>query len=114
MTLNDFLTQLNTQPECISFQQCQQVIADNYRYTASAFNNNGLKSNASQNQGSCKILAFAQINKLNKTQTLHCFGDYYRVDVLQHPHNDDHGNIRTLLLSSSSVEAVSFEQAPLQ
>jgi len=52
MTLNDFLAQLNAQPETITFELCQQTIADNYTYTASAFNNNGLQSSAEQNQGS--------------------------------------------------------------
>ena len=30
-------------------------------------------------------------------QTLHCFGDYYRTDVLQHPDATDHQNIRNLI-----------------
>ncbi|TLX45234.1 type III effector [Pseudoalteromonas phenolica] len=114
MTLNDFLAQLKAQPETITFELCQQTIADNYTYTASAFNNNGLQSSAEQNQGSCKILAFARLNNLSKEQTLHCFGDYYRIDVVQHPENDDHGNIRTLLKAESSVAAVTFDGTPLQ
>ena len=97
MTLNDFLAQLNAQPETITFELCQQVIADNYTYTASAFNNNGLQSSTEQNQGSCKILAFAQLNNLTKEQTLHCFGDYYRLDVLENPQGNDHGNIRKFI-----------------
>lgn len=114
MTLQDFLNALNSAPEQITFNQTQQVIADNYTYTASAFSNNGLESSADTNQGSCKIFAFAQLNQLNKTQTLQCFGDFYRVDVLAHPDNTDHGNIRRFMQEDANLEGVVFSQAPLQ
>jgi hypothetical protein len=35
---------------------------------------------------------------LNEKQTLACFGKYYREDVLRHPENDDHANIRNFML----------------
>lgn len=113
MSLEQLLTNLNAQPEQVSFAQVQQVIQDHYAYTASSFNNNGLESRLDQNQGSCKIFAFAKLNKLSKQQTLHCFGDYYRVDVLQHPDNTDHGNIRQFMQSSATLEAITFEHEPL-
>jgi len=34
---------------------------------------------------------------LDDIQTLNCFGDYYRIDVLQNPENEDHANIRTFM-----------------
>jgi hypothetical protein len=48
-------------------------------------------------QGSCKIFAFAKLHELDDIQTLNCFGDYYRIDVLQNPENGDHANIRTFM-----------------
>ena len=40
------------------------------------------------------IFAFAKLHDLTEQQTLHCFGDYYRVDVLQNRDGDNHQNIR--------------------
>ena len=40
-----------------------------------------------------------KLHNLSKAQTLACFGDYYRVDVLQHPQKNDHANIRQFMLS---------------
>jgi len=34
---------------------------------------------------------------LDAQQTLACFGDYYRVDVLQNPEGVDHQNIRNFM-----------------
>jgi hypothetical protein len=34
---------------------------------------------------------------LTDEQTLHCFGTYYRDDVLNHPDNNDHRNIRLFM-----------------
>ncbi len=37
------------------------------------------------------------MHDLNEQQTLACFGDYYRIDVLQHPEAQDHQNIRNFI-----------------
>ena len=97
MTLTQFIELLESNPQAVSFAQTMQVIADNYRYQASQFVNGELDNASGTNEGSCKIFAFAQLNKLTEQQTLHCFGDYYRVDVLEHPNGDDHGNIRNFI-----------------
>ena len=97
MTLQEFIKQLELQPESIKFTDTMQVIADNYDYKATQFSNGTVINESGTNEGSCKIFAFAQLNKLTPSQTLHCFGDYYRVDVLQHPQGDDHGNIRNFI-----------------
>lgn len=93
--------QLNMSPETVQFQDVIKVIDDNYRYTPSRFSNGpkeDLIVNASgENEGSCKIFSFAKINNLDKTETLNCFGEYYRTDVLQNPDNSDHANIRTFI-----------------
>ncbi|WP_053981731.1 HopJ type III effector protein [Marinagarivorans algicola] len=90
-TLTHFLTLLNTQPHTISFQQTMAIIKQYYHYTPTAFTNGRLTNAAGANEGSCQLLAFAQ------AQTLACFGDYYRVDVLQNPQNTDHANIRNFM-----------------
>ena len=37
------------------------------------------------------------MHNFDSKQTLNCFGDYYRVDVLQNPDDEDHSNIRTFI-----------------
>ncbi|MEI4550624.1 HopJ type III effector protein [Pseudoalteromonas spongiae] len=97
MTLETLLEQLKTSPESVTFQQVMAVIDNHYGYTPQTFTNGELTNNAGENAGSCKIFSFAKLNNLNEEQTLNCFGDYYRVDVLQHPDGDDHQNIRNFI-----------------
>jgi hypothetical protein len=56
-----------------------------------------LLNDAGKNNGSCKLFSFARLNKLSPQQTLHCFGAYYRDDVLKHPEGTDHQNIRNFI-----------------
>lgn len=109
MTLNDFLQQLGSNT-ALDFEDTMQVIADNYTYTPSSFNNGDLENEAGQNEGSCKIFAFAKINNLNEEQTLKCFGRFYQ-DVVNTPDGTDHGNIRNFMQSGWS--GISFEGTPL-
>tara|TARA_R110001592_G_scaffold66617_1_gene204538 strand:+ start:15118 stop:15465 length:348 start_codon:yes stop_codon:yes gene_type:complete len=111
MTLDQFLTELNEKPENIQFTDTIQLIDTYYDFTPCEFTNGKQLNAAKQNNGSCKLLSFAQLNKLNIEQTLQCFGNYYRVDVLQHPENDDHQNIRNLMLYG--WEGISFKGTPL-
>ncbi|NTS75512.1 HopJ type III effector protein [Catenovulum sp. SM1970] len=97
MTLNDFLAKLNDTPESVEFTDTMAVIDSQYRFTETAFKNGETQNEAGQNNGSCKLFAFAQLNQLSVEQTLACFGQYYRVDVLAHPENDDHQNIRNFI-----------------
>ena len=97
LTLTEFLEILNSSPETVEFEQVMQVIADNYQYQASTFTNGDLQNQAGTNEGSCKIFAFAKLNDLSEQATLHCFGRYYREDVLQNPQGSDHGNIRNFI-----------------
>jgi len=97
MALKTLLEQLNTSPENVTFQQVMAVIENHYSYTPQTFTNGELTNNAGENAGSCKIFSFAKLNNLSEEQTLHCFGDYYRIDVLQHPAGDDHQNIRNFI-----------------
>lgn len=112
MTLNDFLSRLAEQPQQLEFSDSMAVIGANYSFTPSAFNNHGLKSAAGENNGSCKIFAFAKLNQLSKQNTLDCFGAFYREDVLGNPDGHDHMNIRTFMLAPEATPflGLTFEQ----
>jgi hypothetical protein len=97
MLLNEFLSRLANRPLDITFTHTIAVIDANYTFTATAFRNGELQNEAGQNSGSCKLFSFAQLHKLTKEQTLACFGDYYRIDVLQNPTANDHQNIRNFM-----------------
>ena len=97
MLLEDFLLKLNSAPDSISFNDTMAVIAENYRYSPAEFSNGTLLNLVGENEGSCKIFAFAQLQKLNDSQTLACFGDYYRHDVLDNPDGTNHQNIRNFM-----------------
>ncbi|MDH5388935.1 MAG: HopJ type III effector protein [Gammaproteobacteria bacterium] len=99
--LNELLQQIKSKPESVEFQNVIDTINECYDYSTTQFSNgpteNCVISKAGENEGSCKIFAFAQLNQLDENQTLNCFGQYYRDDVLNHPENTDHANIRTFI-----------------
>ncbi len=97
MNLSEFLTAIEASPAQIAFSDTIKVIEDNYTFTETAFKNGDIENAAGENNGSCKIFAFAKLQNLGVEQTLQCFGDYYRVDVLQSPNSDDHQNIRNFI-----------------
>ena len=97
MNKNAFLKQLKTQPESIAFTDTIAVIDANYDFTPTAFKNGELQNEAGQNNGSCKLFAFAQLQNLTPKESLACFGAYYRDDVLKHPDATDHQNIRNFM-----------------
>ncbi|WP_065978882.1 MULTISPECIES: HopJ type III effector protein [Pseudoalteromonas] len=103
MTLNDFLQKLAETPHLIEFTDTMAVIDRHYDFTPSGFNNHGLISSANENNGSCKIFAFAKLNQLSKQNTLDCFGAFYREDVVKHPDGQDHMNIRTFMLAPDTT-----------
>ncbi len=97
MELQAFLTFLSHNQDTVSFQQVMDVIDSNYHFTPTQFSNGELTNEAGQNNGSCKIFAFAELHQLDQKSTLACFGDFYRKDVLEHPAADDHQNIRNFI-----------------
>ena len=97
MTLTTFLATLNSAPNTIQFSDTIAVIEAHYEFTPTAFKNGSIKNEAGKNSGSCKLFSFAKLHGLNEQQTLACFGDYYRIDVLQHPEAQDHQNIRNFI-----------------
>lgn len=98
-------------PEQVEFKSVIEVIDRDYDFTPSAFTNGEQQNQANENNGSCKILAFAKLNQLTPEQSLQLFGDYYRVDVLQHPEARDHQNIRQFMIHG--WQGVSFTTSPL-
>ena len=97
MRLAEFLTLLSNHPEQIKFSDAIDTVDANYGFTPTGFRNGELLNAAGQNSGSCKIFSFARLQNLTRDQTLNCFGDFYRVDVLQHPDALDHQNIRNFI-----------------
>lgn len=112
MALRTFIEKLNTQPELVEFTETMAVIDNNYDFTPTEFSNGKTVNQAGQNNGSCKIFAFAELNKLSVDQTLACFGQYYREDVLQNPTKDDHQNIRNFMVTGWA--GIQFSSVALQ
>lgn len=100
--LQQFLSKLQNTAESIQFSDTIAVIERYYDYQPSAFNNGSVHNLSGQNEGSCKILFFALLNQLSSEQTLHCFGHYYRDEVLAKPDADNHQNIRAFMRSGSA------------
>lgn len=111
MTLQKLLEVLSKKPETIEFDNVIKVIDERYNFTPTQFHNGTVVNQAGENSGSCRLLAFAQLHQLSQQQTLHCFGQYYRVDVLLHPGQDNHQNIRQFMQTGWS--GVRFEAPPL-
>ena len=105
--LTDFLTKLNRIPEKIEFAETMAVIDELYVFTSVRFQNGDFINEVGDNLGSCKLLTFAQLQGLNETKVLACFGAYYRDDVLQHPDNTDHQNIRHFM--QTGWEGIHFD-----
>ena len=112
MHLSEFLDLLSNEPEHIKFTDTISVVDSHYEFTPTAFRNGELQNAAGQNSGSFKLFSFARLQNLTKAQTLSCFGDYYRVDVLQHPDATDHQNIRNFI--RFGWDGIEFESEALK
>ncbi|HKB60307.1 MAG TPA: HopJ type III effector protein [Gallionellaceae bacterium] len=97
MELAAFLQRLAETPEAVAFDDTMAAVEANYEFTPTAFRNGEMNNAAGQNNGSCKVFSFARLHQLSPAQTLHCFGDYYRKDVLGNPQGTDHQNIRNFM-----------------
>lgn len=112
MRIEDFISKIRSNPESISFTDTIEVIDSNYNFTPVRFTNGTAVNEAGTNSGSCKLFSFANLQQLSKEETLACFGDYYRVDVLQHPEATNHANIRNFMITG--WEGISFDADALQ
>ena len=99
MNIDSFLEKLNKTPQDITFSETIAVIEDNYNFSPTAFENGLLHNAAGENSGSCKIFAFAELQKLSKESTLFCFGAYYQDEVLGDLEGTNHQNIRNFMKS---------------
>ena len=111
MDIEALLSKIKTAPESIEFNQVIETIDSHYTYIPAEFVNGENLNEAGTNEGSCKIFAFAKLHQLTAIETLHCFGDYYRADVLQHPENTDHANIRQFMIHG--WDGIQFKTRPL-
>ncbi len=109
--LKAFLEHLHDSPETVKFQDTMAVIEACYVYTPTKFTNGDLVNQTGENEGSCKLFAFAKVNNLDEDKTLACFGAYYREDVLQNPDSDNHQNIRNFMETGWSK--ITFENEVL-
>jgi len=112
MNIDAFLKKLSDTPDTVTFDDTMATIGAAYAFTPASFTNGEVKNEAGQNNGSCKLLAFAMLNQLTKVQTLACFGAYYREDVLKNPDGSDHQNIRNFMKTGWS--GVKFDSMPLR
>ncbi len=109
--MKQFLDTLETAPDSLAFNDTLAVIDAHYDFTPTAFRNGELQNEAGQNNGSCKVFSFARLLNLTPEQTLHCFGAYYRDDVLKHPQGTDHQNIRNFM--KSGWDGIAFQGCAL-
>ncbi len=111
INLKNLLEQIKHQPDKVDFDEVMQVISEQYLYQPTSFTNGMLVNDVSTNEGSCKIFAFAKMHNLTESQTLSCFGDYYRKDVMENPNGTDHSNIRNFIKTGWS--GIEFEAVAL-
>jgi hypothetical protein len=80
----------------LTFKEVIEFIETYYQHQPTAFKNGEAYNEATQNQGSAKVFAFAQLNNLNEEDTLYLFAEHYR-SVLNNPNGADHQNIRQFM-----------------
>lgn len=97
MTVAKLVEKIKTQPANIQFSEIIETVNANFTFTPTAFKNGETMNEANQNNGSCKVFSFAKKQNLSKDETLACFGDYYRKDVLENSEGSDHQNIRNFI-----------------
>lgn len=109
MTLTELLAGLHAGR--YDFEDIQSYIRNHYDYTPTAFRNGSVSNDAGQNEGSCRLFAFARLEGLSEADTLVCFGRHYR-DVLAEPQGSSHGNIRQFM--QHGWEGIAFSGEALQ
>lgn len=111
MELNIFMDKLRASPEKVEFTDTMAVVDANYQFIETAFKNGEMNNQQGENSGSCKLFSFAKLQGLSERQTLACFGEYYRNDVLSNPDGTDHQNIRNFI--KTGWQGVRFEAESL-
>jgi hypothetical protein len=106
MDIQHLLTQLDQSPETLVFKEIIAAIDAAYEFSPVAFLNNGLENAQGENQGSCKVFAFAKLHNLSKNHTLALFAEHFFKSVLLKPDGTDHQNIRHFLKSEDALNGV--------
>jgi len=97
MKLDAFLKKLNDDPEAVTFDEALATVGEHYRLTPCGYTLAGVRFDVDQVHRSCQLYAFGILHKLSKEQTLACFGEHYREDVLKHPQGSDHQTVRLFM-----------------
>lgn len=80
----------------VVFKDVLEFIDARYQHQPTAFKNGATYNEATQNQGSARVFAFAKLNELSKENTLLLFAEHYQ-SVLNTPDGTDHQNIRQFM-----------------
>lgn len=112
MSIKSLLSKIRETPEEVQFDEVIDDIGEYYEFVETGFWNGDMYNAAGENNGSCRIFYFAEINGLDQQQTLNCFGRYYREDVLCEPGGDNHKNIRQFIRTGWG--GMLFEGEPLK
>lgn len=81
----------------LTFKEVLELIETYYQHQPTAFKNGEVRNETTQNQGSARVFAFAQLNNLSQEDTLHLFAEHYQA-VLNTPDGTDHQNIRQFMI----------------
>ena len=106
--IQDLLNKIDSKE--VVFTDVIAFIEDNYNYSPSAFSNGKQLNAETENQGSAKVLYFAQLNNLSKEDTLKLFVEHYQA-VLETPEETNHQNIRQFMING--WDGVKFENQVL-
>ena len=94
--MKNSIEQLRQALATLQFNETMEIIEALYDFTPTGFTNGDTRNEAGENNGSCKLFAFAKIHDFTEAQTLALFGEHYR-NVLATPDGDDHQNIRNFM-----------------
>ncbi|MEW4983630.1 MAG: HopJ type III effector protein [Cycloclasticus sp.] len=108
--MNKSIEQLRQAMTTLQFNDSMDIIDALYEFTPTGFSNGKVHNEAGENNGSCKLFAFAKMNDFSEPQTLACFGEFFR-DVLATPDGDDHQNIRNFM--QTGWAGITFDASPL-
>ncbi|MBW4359129.1 HopJ type III effector protein [Flavobacterium taihuense] len=112
MSISTFLEKLKENPKSITFAETIATIEENYTFAPTAFQNGEQHNAAGENSGSCKLFAFALLQKLSAAETLACFGAYYFEEVLEDLNGTNHQNIRNFM--KTGWNGIQFEGQALE
>ena len=98
MTIDELIKALKSNPADFCFADVMAAIDAAFVSQPCAFDNGEQKNGADENQGSCKVFAFARHAGLDEGDTLRLFAEHYQ-SVLDDPDGSAHGNIRAFMRS---------------